>query len=146
MKKIIVILCLICIVFPVIVNSDELTSKLNFCRSLSEVAEHTMLLRQTGMDISETKTFITSEMYNLGFGDYQESTDMVDIFLATAYAFPVLPLSAKSDFITFMGKTTMSNCIEDLVDEKDFTDDYFNDDFEDDYIKENDYIEDDQSI
>jgi len=146
MKKIIVILCLICIVFPVIANSDELTSKLNFCHSLSEVAEHTMLLRQTGMDISETKTFITSEMYNLGFGDYQESTDMVDIFLATAYAFPVLPLSAKSDFITFMGKTTMSNCIEDLVDEKDFTDDYFNDDFEDDYIKENDYIEDDQSI
>jgi hypothetical protein len=127
MKKIITILCLFFFVFPVFVNGEEITgdkskfeSKMKFCNVLGEVAEHTMMFRQIGLSREDTKRVIMIEMSQLGMGGYQESEDMVDVFVSTAFMSNIIQSPDNEVLITTMGDAVTDRCISDLIIEDDF--------------------------
>jgi hypothetical protein len=121
MKRLILILIVIVsltLPFQSVNASDsEASRKIDFCKSISNMAREIMTLRQAGLSKEDT----TDLLNGIGIGDMKEVKDMTVYLISVAYSYPVMPSPMNKYTIDVMGDSTFDNCIEDLIEEKDFS-------------------------
>jgi len=125
MKNIISILIIIVLlVLPfqsVYASGNTIASeKIKFCTIISNISKGVMVLRQYGVSEDDAMIFAIMKMNDLGMNGVEEAQDMAKLFVSTAYSFPIAEPPTNKKLVSIMGNVVMDDCIEELVEEKDF--------------------------
>jgi len=123
MKNIIstlIITVLLVLPFQLVHASDDVSEKINFCTTISDISKSVMILRQLNIPKDDAMTLTILRMDDLGLEDSEEAQDMAKLFVSTAYSFPVTDPPLNEMLINIMGDVVLDNCIEELVEENNF--------------------------
>jgi hypothetical protein len=125
MKNIISILIIVVLlVLPfqsVYASGNTIASeKIKFCTTISNISKGVMVLRQYGVSEDDAMIFAIMKMNDLGMNGVEEAQDMAKLFVSTAYSFPIAKPPTNKKLVSIMGNVVMDDCIEELVEEKDF--------------------------
>jgi hypothetical protein len=99
---------------------NEASRKIDFCSSLSNMAKEIMTLRQAGLSKEDTTELLMSGLSRFDLDDIEEVKDMTTFLISTVYMYPIVPSPMNIHSIEFMGEIIFDNCIEELIEEKDF--------------------------